>query len=36
MADILEKHYNGDSIVIRFRMNRMYADRLKKVLGRKV
>jgi GTP-binding protein HflX len=35
MADILEKHYNGDSIVIRFRMNRMYADRLRRVLAQK-
>jgi GTP-binding protein HflX len=35
MAEILDKQYDGDEITIRFRMNRMYADRLKKVLARK-
>jgi GTP-binding protein HflX len=35
MAEILDKKYNGEEITIRFRMNRMYSDRLKKVLARK-
>ena len=35
MANILDKQYDGNAITIRFRMNRMYADRLKKVLARK-
>ena len=35
MAEILDKQYDGDEITIRFRMNRMYADRLRKALARK-
>lgn len=35
MAEILEKQYDGDAITIRFRMNNIHADRLKKVLARK-
>jgi GTPase len=35
MAEILDKQYEGDEITIRFRMNRMYADRLRKALARK-
>jgi GTPase len=35
MAEILDKKYDGDEITIRFRINRIYADRLKKVLARK-
>lgn len=36
MAEILEKKYEGDEITIRFRMNRMHADRLRKILFRKI
>lgn len=35
LAEVLEKHYNGNAITIRFRMNRMHADRLKKILARR-
>jgi GTPase len=35
MADILEKKYDGDAITIRFRMDKRFADRLKKVLAKK-
>ncbi|MCZ6775185.1 MAG: GTPase HflX [Ignavibacteria bacterium] len=35
MAEITDKQYNGDEITIRFRMNKMYVDRLRKVLSRK-
>jgi GTPase len=35
MAEILDKKYEGDEITIRFRMNRMHADKLKKALARK-
>jgi 50S ribosomal subunit-associated GTPase HflX len=35
MAEILDKQYDGDSITIRFRMNRLHADRLRKALARK-
>jgi GTP-binding protein HflX len=35
MAEILEKHYDGDSITIRFRINKIHANRLLKVLSRK-
>jgi GTP-binding protein HflX len=35
MAEIMDKQYDGDEISIRFRMNRMYADRLRKALSRK-
>jgi GTP-binding protein HflX len=35
MAEILEKQYEGNDITIRFRMNSIHADRLKKVLARK-
>lgn len=35
MAEILDKQYNGDEITIRFRMNKMHADKLKKVLAKK-
>jgi GTP-binding protein HflX len=34
MAEILEKHYEGNEITIRFRMHQMYADRLKKLLAK--
>ena len=36
MAEVLEKKYDGDEITIRFRMNNIHADRLKKVLANKV
>jgi len=35
MAEILDKYYDGDRITIRFRMNKMYADRLNRALSRK-
>jgi len=35
LAEVLEKHYNGNAITIRFRMNSMHADRLKKILARR-
>ena len=35
MAEIIDKHYEGDTVTIRFRMNRRYADRLNKVLAQK-
>jgi GTP-binding protein HflX len=34
-AEVLDKKYEGDQITIRFRMNRMHADRLKKVLAKR-
>ena len=36
MAEIVEKRYDGDSITIRFRMSKRYANRLKKILSRMV
>lgn len=35
LAEIVEKRYNGDSITIRFRVNRVHAERLQKALGRR-
>ncbi len=35
MAEILDTTYDGNDITIRFRMNNIHADRLKKVLGKK-
>lgn len=35
MAEILEKRYNGEEITIRFRINRIHAQRLQKVLARR-
>lgn len=35
MAEILDKHYEGDSITIRFRMHAHHAERLKKVLAKR-
>lgn len=35
IAEVLDKKYEGDQITIRFRMNRMHADRLKKVLAKR-
>ncbi len=35
IAEILEKSYEGNHITIRFRMNNIHADRLKKVLAKK-
>ena len=35
LAEVLDKHYDGNDITIRFRMNSIHADRLKKVLARK-
>lgn len=35
MADVLDKQYNGNEITIRFRMNNIHADRLKKVLAKR-
>ncbi len=35
MAEILEKKYEGNDITIRFRMNNIHADRLKKVVAKK-
>lgn len=34
IAEILEKQYEDDRITIRFRINRLHADRLKKALAR--
>ena len=33
LAEIIEKRYDGDEITIRFRMNKMHAGRLNKVLA---
>ncbi|MBI5473990.1 MAG: GTPase HflX, partial [Ignavibacteriae bacterium] len=35
IAEILEKSYEGNHITIRFRMNNIHADQLKKVLAKK-
>ena len=35
MAEILEKRYDGDAITVRFRINKVYAERLQKVLARR-
>ncbi len=35
MAEVLEKQYNNDEITIRFRINTIHADRLKKVLAKR-
>ena len=35
MAEILDKKYDGNEITLRFRLNKRYADKLKKVLARK-
>ncbi len=35
LAEVLEKRYDGTTITIRFRMNRMHADRLRKILARR-
>ncbi len=35
MAEILEKTYEGNTITLRFKMNKMHMDRLKKALARK-
>ena len=35
MAEILEKQYDGDEITIRFRMNNIHADKLKKALAKR-
>lgn len=35
MAEILQKHYDGDKITIRFRINKIHAQRLQKVLARR-
>ena len=35
MAEIIEKRYEGENIIIRFRMNKLFADRLQKILSRK-
>jgi GTP-binding protein HflX len=35
MAEILDKHYDGTTITIRFRMHTHHADRLKKVLAQR-
>lgn len=35
MAEIVEKRFEGDQITIRFRMNRMYAEKLKKAVAGK-
>jgi 50S ribosomal subunit-associated GTPase HflX len=34
LAEILEKRYDGDSVTVRFRMNKIHAERLQKVLAR--
>jgi GTPase len=36
LAEVLEKSYDGETITIRFRMNRLHADRLKKILARRI
>lgn len=35
MAEILEQHYDGEAITLRFRMDARYADRLLKLLARR-
>jgi GTP-binding protein HflX len=35
LAEVLEKTYDGDTITLRFRINRRHADRLKKILTRR-
>jgi hypothetical protein len=35
MAEVLEKRYDGESITIRFRMNMIHAERLRKALAKK-
>jgi GTP-binding protein HflX len=35
LAEIVEKQYDENGVTIRFRMNRMHADRLKKILSRR-
>jgi GTP-binding protein HflX len=35
MAEILEKRYDGEEITIRFRINKVHANRLKKLLARR-
>ncbi len=35
MAEIVDKQYEGDTVTIRFRMNKRYADQLNKVLAQK-
>lgn len=35
MAEILDKHYEGNTITLRFRMHTHHADRLKKVLAQR-
>jgi GTP-binding protein HflX len=35
MAEILQKRYDGDKITIRFRINKIHAERLQKVLARR-
>lgn len=35
MAEILDTNYDGDSITIRFRLDKIHADRLKKILAKK-
>jgi GTP-binding protein HflX len=35
LAEVLEKNYDGETITIRFRVNRLHADRLKKILARR-
>lgn len=35
LAEIVEKHYDENGVTIRFRMNRMHADKLKKILARR-
>ena len=34
IADIVEKRYDDDQILLRFRMNRQSAERMKKILAR--
>lgn len=35
MAEILDTQYDGDKIVVRFRLDRAHADRMKKVLAKR-
>ena len=35
IAEVLDKQYEGDAITIRFRMNKIHAERLKKTLAKK-
>jgi len=35
LAEVIEKLYDADGVTLRFRMNRLHAARLKKILARR-